>query len=141
MQLNATLWHTKQTTKLLLRAPAISPGFVFERCGHPPPPNTHTTSWAVRLRVRLLLPPSHRFTHSSGVYTKKGSVLPWAAGRGARGGKSAIAKTALSEAHYSGGYLYLQLRWIFGDDPLENQGKKSSEMAPLERSWRWGRTF
>jgi hypothetical protein len=27
------------------------------------------------------------------------------------------------------------------DDLLENQGKKRSEMAPLERSWRWGRTF
>jgi hypothetical protein len=24
---------------------------------------------------------------------------------------------------------------------LENQGKKRSEMSPLERSWRWGRTF
>jgi hypothetical protein len=23
----------------------------------------------------------------------------------------------------------------------ENQGKKRSEMSPLERSWRWGRTF
>jgi hypothetical protein len=22
-----------------------------------------------------------------------------------------------------------------------NQGKKRSEMSPLERSWRWGRTF
>jgi hypothetical protein len=32
-------------------------------------------------------------------------------------------------------------RGIFGEDPLENQGKKRSEMAPLERSWRWGRTF
>jgi hypothetical protein len=29
----------------------------------------------------------------------------------------------------------------FGEDPLENQGKKRSEMAQLERSWRWGRTF
>jgi hypothetical protein len=28
----------------------------------------------------------------------------------------------------------------FGEDPLENQGKKRSEMSPLERSWRWGRT-
>jgi hypothetical protein len=24
---------------------------------------------------------------------------------------------------------------------LQNQGKKRSEMLPLERSWRWGRTF
>jgi hypothetical protein len=29
---------------------------------------------------------------------------------------------------------------IFGD-LRENQGKKRSEMSPLERSWRWGRTF
>jgi hypothetical protein len=29
----------------------------------------------------------------------------------------------------------------FGEDPLENQGKKWSEMSPLERSWRCGRTF
>jgi hypothetical protein len=36
---------------------------------------------------------------------------------------------------------YWQLRWIFGEDLLENQGKKRSEMSPLERSWRWGRTF
>jgi hypothetical protein len=35
---------------------------------------------------------------------------------------------------------YWQLRWIFGD-LLENQGKKRFEMSPLERSWRWGRTF
>jgi hypothetical protein len=26
-------------------------------------------------------------------------------------------------------------------DLLENQVKKRSEMSPLERSWRWGRTF
>jgi hypothetical protein len=30
---------------------------------------------------------------------------------------------------------------FFGEDPLENQGKKRSEVAQLERSWRWGRTF
>jgi hypothetical protein len=29
----------------------------------------------------------------------------------------------------------------FGEDPLENQGKKRSEMALFERSWMWGRTF
>jgi hypothetical protein len=29
----------------------------------------------------------------------------------------------------------------FGEDLLENQGKKRSEMSPLERSWRRGRTF
>jgi hypothetical protein len=35
---------------------------------------------------------------------------------------------------------YWQLRWIFGD-LRENHGKRRSEMSPLERSWRWGRTF
>jgi hypothetical protein len=36
---------------------------------------------------------------------------------------------------------YWQMRRIFGEDLRENQGKKRSEMSPLERSWRWGRTF
>jgi hypothetical protein len=29
----------------------------------------------------------------------------------------------------------------FGEDLLENQGKKSSEMAPFERTWRWGKNI
>jgi hypothetical protein len=36
---------------------------------------------------------------------------------------------------------YWQLRWTFGEDLRENQGKKRSEMSPLERSWRWGIAF
>jgi hypothetical protein len=87
----ATLQHTKQTNKLLLRAPAISPGFVLERHGHPP---SHKTSCVVRLHVRLLMPPGHRLIHSSGVYTKTGSVLPLEEGGG--GGKSAIAKCTIT---------------------------------------------
>jgi hypothetical protein len=35
----------------------------------------------------------------------------------------------------------LATKMDFGEDPLENQGKKRSEMSPLERSWRCGRTF
>jgi hypothetical protein len=32
----AMLRHTKQETKLLLRTPAIFPGFILKRRGHPP---------------------------------------------------------------------------------------------------------
>jgi hypothetical protein len=39
------------------------------------------------------------------------------------------------------GKNYWQLRWIFGDNLLENQGKERSEMAPLERSWSWEEHF
>jgi len=57
--------------------------------------------------MHLLMPPGHRFTHSSGVYTKKGSVLPWAEGGGERR-QERYSETVLSEAQYSGGYLYKQ---------------------------------
>jgi hypothetical protein len=33
------------------------------------------------------------------------------------------------------------MRLHFGEDLIENQGKKRSEMAPLERSWRWGKNI
>jgi hypothetical protein len=35
----------------------------------------------------------------------------------------------------------LATEMIFGEDLRENQGKKRSEMSPLERSWRCGKTF
>jgi len=56
--------------------------------------------------VRLLMPPGHQFTHSSGVYTKKGSVLPWEEGGERR--QECYSETSPSEAHYSGGYLYYE---------------------------------
>jgi hypothetical protein len=51
------------------------------------------------------MPPVHRFTYSSGVYTNKGSVVPWEEVGGRR--QEHYSETALSEAHYSGGYLYI----------------------------------
>jgi hypothetical protein len=50
-------------------------------------------------------------------------------------------KQLYSEGVYNLCVTYWQLRWIFGEDLKENQGKKMSEMSPLERSWRCGRTF
>jgi hypothetical protein len=50
--------------------------------------------------MRLLMLSGHRFTHSSGVYTNKGSVLPWE--EGGKGGKSAIAKRAIAKRTIAG---------------------------------------
>jgi hypothetical protein len=50
--------------------------------------------------------PGHQFTHSSGVYTTKGIVLPWEEGERRQ---ERYSETALSEAHYSGGYLYVKI--------------------------------
>jgi hypothetical protein len=59
---------------------------------------------AVRLRMRLLMPPGHSFTHSSG-------VLPWEEGGGRRR-QERYSETALSEEHYSRGYLYFSVNKV-----------------------------
>jgi hypothetical protein len=41
--------------------------------------------------------------------------------------------TNMDTKHTAGEQIFVDL--------LENQGKKRSEMSPLERSWRCGRTF
>jgi hypothetical protein len=90
------LQHTKQTTKLLLRVPAISPGFILERRGHPPPPQNKLSRKAARAPANSARPL---------VYTQQWCIhkerqctsISMGGGRQER-----YSETALSEPHYSG---------------------------------------
>jgi hypothetical protein len=83
----AMLWHTKQTTKLLLHTPAISAGFILKRRDHPLPPLN-------KLSCKAAHAPANGSQPS--VYTQQWCIHKErqcnSMGRGGKGGKSAVAK-------------------------------------------------
>jgi hypothetical protein len=89
-----TLQHTKQTTKLLLRARAIFPASSLRGVVIP----HHKISLAVRLLVRLLMAPGHQFTQRNAVYFQ---------GKGWR--QERYNETALSEAGDTYIYIYIYM--------------------------------
>jgi hypothetical protein len=98
-----TLQHTKLTTILLLRAPAISPGCPWEVWSSPP---------QNKLSCKAARAPTNAARPS--VYTQQWCIHKerqcTSMGRGGGRRQECYSETVLSEAHYTRGYLYTKTK-------------------------------